>query len=243
VKELAAAGTAIGLLTAFDLNTEDRFTYTLVDDAGGRFALDASGTSLVVAAGVKIDYEQAKAHTVTVRATDKGGLFLDRDISISVQDVAPEVTGGSDADDKIVAAAGKDKLGGGRGRDTLAGGIGNDTLSGGAGGDVFVFDTKLAKTNAANKKSNLDKVVDFNVRDDTIHLAKAVFSKIAKKGALSKAAFFKGAKAHDGDDRIIYDNKTGALFYDQDGTGAKAAIQIATLSKNLAMTHKDFFVV
>ena len=42
---------------------------------------------------------------------------------------------------------------------------------------------------------------------------------------------------------IIYNKKTGALFYDQDGTGAHEAIQIATLSKNLKMTYHDFFVI
>ena len=42
---------------------------------------------------------------------------------------------------------------------------------------------------------------------------------------------------------MIYNKKTGALFYDQDGNGSHGAIQFATLSKNLKLTHKDFFVV
>ena len=33
---------------------------------------------------------------------------------------------------------------------------------------------------------------------------------------------------------------TGGLFYDSDGTGAVAAIQLATLSKNLALTFTSF---
>ena len=33
---------------------------------------------------------------------------------------------------------------------------------------------------------------------------------------------------------------TGGLFYDSDGTGAAAAIQFATLSKNLALTFTSF---
>jgi hypothetical protein len=36
-----------------------------------------------------------------------------------------------------------------------------------------------------------------NVADDTIQLAKSVFSKIAKKGVLSSSAFYSGNKAHD----------------------------------------------
>ncbi|WP_114945451.1 M10 family metallopeptidase C-terminal domain-containing protein [Microvirga calopogonii] len=136
-----------------------------------------------------------------------------------------------------------DPLVGDGGNDRLSGGLGNDTLTGGAGADIFVFDAKLAKTNTLNKKQNLDRILDFVVADDTIHLAKSVFAKIAKKGVLKKGEFFVGSAAHDRDDRVIYNKKTGALFYDPDGTGAKEAIQVATLPKNLKLTNLDFFVV
>ena len=35
----------------------------------------------------------------------------------------------------------------------------------------------------------------------------------------------------------------GPLSYDADGSGSKKAVEIATLSKKLAMTYKDFFVI
>jgi serralysin len=143
----------------------------------------------------------------------------------------------------LIGTNGKDWLVGGIGSDRLFGKLGNDTLTGGAGKDIFVFDTKLAKTNRLNKQQNLDRITDFDVKDDTIHLAKSVFSKIAKKGVLAKGAFFIGAAAHDRDDRLVYDRKKGALLYDQDGNGAKEAIQIAMLAKNLKLTNLDFFVI
>ncbi len=62
------------------------------------------------------------------------------------------------------------------GHDRLYGGSGRDTLWGGAGRDLFVFDTK------PNKATNLDKLADFNVKDDTIWLDNAVFRKLGKKG-------------------------------------------------------------
>ncbi|WP_262296934.1 hypothetical protein [Microvirga sesbaniae] len=242
VNELAANGDQVGILSALDANPDDRVTFTLIDDAGGRFKLDASGRNVVVADGVKLDYEQASAHSITVRATDKAGQFTDQTFRIAVRDISTEITDGTGGDDRIVAGAGKDRLGGGLGNDTLNGGAGNDILTGGGGRDVFVFDSKLGKTNPANKKSNLDKIVDFSFTDDTIHLAKSIFSTI-KKGALAKGAFHVGTAAHDASDRIIYNKNTGALLYDKDGTGAKQAVQFATLAGHpLKVSASDFFV-
>ena len=42
---------------------------------------------------------------------------------------------------------------------------------------------------------------------------------------------------------MIYNSKKGVLLYDADGSGAGAAVQVTTLSKNLKMTYADFFVV
>jgi hypothetical protein len=33
------------------------------------------------------------------------------------------------------------------------------------------------------------------------------------------------------------------LYYDADGSGAGKALEIATLTKKLPMTYKDFFVI
>lgn len=145
--------------------------------------------------------------------------------------------GGGAGNDQLSGDAGNDFLEGGDGSDILRGGLGKDTLSGGAGADSFYFDSAVAK----KKNTNIDKIVSFNVKDDTIYLAKAVFTKL-KAGKLKKDAFFIGNKAHDGSDRVIYDKKSGKVFYDPDGTGKQQQIQFATLDKNLKMTEKDFFV-
>ncbi|MET0531446.1 MAG: calcium-binding protein, partial [Microvirga sp.] len=91
---------------------------------------------------------------------------------------------------------------------------------------------------------------NFNVKDDAIYLENAIFKKLGSKGSelkpaqLSKAAFWIGNKAHDANDRIIYNKQKGILLYDEDGTGAKAAIQIAILDRNIKkISEKDFFIV
>jgi len=154
----------------------------------------------------------------------------------------PSVDGGTGTNGLILIGTKKaDKLVGGAGNDMIYGKLGKDVLSGGSGQDIFIFDTK------PNAKTNVDKITDFNVADDTIWLENKYFK--AGSGTPSKPKqmaskyFYKGAKAHDANDRVIYDGKKGVLYYDPDGTGSAAQIKIATLSKKLKMTYKDFFVI
>lgn len=144
---------------------------------------------------------------------------------------------GGDGNDTLSGDAGNDVLLGGLGADRLYGRLGKDTLNGGAGADSFYFNTAVAK----KKNTNIDKIVGFTPTDDTIVLAKSIFTKL-KVGALKKDAFYIGNKAHDRTDKIIYDKDSGKLFYDADGTGSAAQIQIATLDKKLKVTYKDFLI-
>ena len=142
----------------------------------------------------------------------------------------------------IIGNAGNNVLNGGLGNDKLRGGLGKDVLTGGKGKDVFVFDTK------PNKTTNLDKITDFNVKDDSIWLENKVFTKIGKgtelkPGKLNKAFFTVGPAARDANDYLVYNKKTGKLYYDADGSGAKIAIEIATVKSGTALTAGDFFVV
>lgn len=152
---------------------------------------------------------------------------------------------GTGGRDKLFGGAGNDSLSGMAGHDTLYGGAGQDTLAGGSGKDVFVFDTAVAK----KKNTNIDRILSFSVKDDTVWLENQIFKGLGKKGSLKKPAklakdaFHIGKKSADKEDRLVYDNKKGILFYDPDGTGSKAAIRIALLDKKLKLTEKDFFVI
>lgn len=79
---------------------------------------------------------------------------------------------------------------------------------------------------------------------DKQHLADGRF--YACTGALSADAFWGGAgitASHDGTDRVIYNQTTGALYYDADGNGATAAIQIAQLTAGTALSASDVFII
>ncbi len=150
---------------------------------------------------------------------------------------------GTSRSDKLSGFSGKDKLSGGSGNDKLFGGFGIDSLKGDSGKDAFAFDTR------ANTRTNKDKITDFKVQDDSIWLDNAVFTKLGRSGSENKPAQLKsssftiGDKAKDRNDYIIYNDKKGVLLYDADGSGRGKAVEFATISKNLAMTHKDFFVI
>jgi Ca2+-binding RTX toxin-like protein len=143
---------------------------------------------------------------------------------------------GNGAANILKGADGNDTLKGGAGDDRLYGGLGRDLLVGGSGKDTFVFDTRLGTT-------NIDTIDDFSVRDDTIFLDDDIFTRAGKIGDLSAKAFYIGSQAHAETDRIIYDSKTGRLWYDADGSGKGTAIQFATLDAGLKMTAADFDII
>lgn len=148
-----------------------------------------------------------------------------------------DVVNGGAGDDHIFGRDGNDRLSGGDGDDVLSGGAGNDRLTGGTGGDTFLFDASLSAG------PNRDAITDYVVSDDTIQLDHAVFSALDYIGTLSASNLGIGTGAADSDDFIIYDQATGALFYDADARGGGAQVQFAVLAVGLAMTHEEFFVI
>ena len=169
-----------------------------------------------------------------------GGLVED-----SIRNVE-NVMGGSVADvlkgDKFAnwlnGLGGADKLKGGTGDDKLEGGLGADTVWGGAGRDQFWF---------ADAVDAIDRIKDFSHADDTIALFNGVFAAFTKFGGISAKAFRASADGHEAKtakQKLIYDKSDGSLWYDADGKGAGAAIQIAVLdNKPQNVDFHDFMIV
>jgi Ca2+-binding RTX toxin-like protein len=138
--------------------------------------------------------------------------------------------------DTLKGGDGADELNGGAGDDWLYGGTGADALTGGAGRDIFVFNTGLGN-------GNVDRIADFNTTDDAIYLSSGLFAGVSSYSLMFGGAFKVGAYATSASTRLIYNNSTGELFYDMDGTGAAAQIKFAELSKGLALTAANFVVI
>ncbi len=152
------------------------------------------------------------------------------------QDGNDTLYGGKHAD-TLQGGGGNDRLYGDAGNDVLDGGAGKDILSGGPGRDTFIFRDKL------NARTNVDKITDFNVKDDTIRLENSIFKKLGKAGKLKPDFFTIANKAQDGNDYLIYNKKNGYLSYDADGSGSKKAVLFAKLKSGLALTEKDFYII
>ncbi|MCF2146476.1 proprotein convertase P-domain-containing protein [Desmonostoc muscorum LEGE 12446] len=141
---------------------------------------------------------------------------------------------GNSGNNTLNGGSGVDTLLGGNGNDILIGGTGNDTLTGGAGSDRFTFNSRSEGT---------DRITDFRVVDDTIVVSAAGFGGgLVAGAAIAASRFAIGSTATTSSQRFMYDRSTGALFFDQDGTGAIAKIQFATLNTALALTNADIFV-
>jgi Tol biopolymer transport system component len=215
-----------------------------------------------------------KAATVTVvdgaqtwtvpHRIDVGGTAMSRDTGLR------DTLSGGAGNDVLSGDGFGNALAGGGGADTLRGEAGNDVLGGGAGKDrlyggkdktsqdAFLFDTKLTGKGVANQHK--DQILDFGPKFDALWFDEAAFGNktIAKhlKGKMfsldapmkMKASFFKvGTKATDKDDFFIYNARTKKLYWDVDGSGKKAMVEIASLKlqkgEGTTLTHKDFFFV
>ena len=89
VDENSPEGTVVGLLSATDSgDTEDPFSFKLINDAGGRFKL--VGNELQVANGNLLDFETNESHTIEVQASDSNYGFDELDsqtFTININDV------------------------------------------------------------------------------------------------------------------------------------------------------------
>ena len=109
VAEDAIVGTAVGLTgLATDADATDSVTYSLSDDAGGRFAIDAN-TGVVTVNGA-LDYEANTSHSVTILATSDDGSTSSQAFTINVTDVNEGAVGAVSDTDATADAVDEDAI-------------------------------------------------------------------------------------------------------------------------------------
>lgn len=148
---------------------------------------------------------------------------------------------GQAGNDALYGGAGNDRIDGNNGNDVIYGGDGNDLLSGGDGGDVLyggAGDDRFV-VDDTNPDNGTPFFADFET-GDVIVLESDAFLQISILGGLLDAEFTLGTVAGDGDDRIIYDQDTGNIFYDEDGTGSAEQVLIARVEAGTELTAASF---
>ena len=86
VAENAARGTVVGTVHGVDGLPGAVLTYALLNDAGGRFAIDANTGVITVADGSLLDFEAAATHGISVKVTNQTG-SLHKTFTINVTNV------------------------------------------------------------------------------------------------------------------------------------------------------------
>ena len=126
------------------------------------------------------------------------------------------------ADLNLNGDAGANTLSGNGGDNVIRGGAGIDTLFGGGGEDVFVI---------SRESKTFDEVIDFHSGEDKIGLSGRIFRSLFGKDKQLKEGVL--------GEKLIVDEE-GVLWFDADGVGGKAAVEIAVIGVQDGLGPEDF---
>jgi Ca2+-binding RTX toxin-like protein len=146
-----------------------------------------------------------------------------------------DTLGGTDAAGQVYGFGGTDTLYGYGGDDNLYGGDATDTLSGGTGANTFFF---LLQNEGG------DVITDFVSGQDRVFFSEYWFGlPIAPAGAIDPSRFVSGDHpvATAAGASFLFDTTSHQLLFDPDGSGAQAAILMATFGNGVNLTAGDIW--
>ncbi|SDB31369.1 hypothetical protein [Bauldia litoralis] len=117
-------------------------------------------------------------------------------------------------------------------------------MDGHEGNDTFVLGNKTDKIlfdSALDAATNVDRIKNFESGDDRLYLDEDFFPMLST-GKVKGSEFHKGKSAKDADDYLIYHQKTGALYYDADGSGIADKTKFAQFDAGTKLTASDIRV-
>ncbi|NEO89464.1 MAG: peptidoglycan-binding protein [Moorea sp. SIO3G5] len=83
IPEQMKPGTVVGILSPTNPKTGEPYTYSLIDDAGGRFMLREN--KLELTEQTLMDFKTDTSHTVIVRRTDSKGIYVDKSFTLRLK--------------------------------------------------------------------------------------------------------------------------------------------------------------
>ncbi|MDI6025406.1 calcium-binding protein [Corticibacterium sp. UT-5YL-CI-8] len=223
-----------------DINaTGNKLANTILGNAGSNVINGMRGADLMTGGAGDDSYFVDNVGDVVAELADEGHDTVNSTISFSLVGLEVEDLAllGSSSINGTGNGFANSITGNSGGTNILNGLEGNDTLTGGGGADRFVFTTALGI-------DNIDVITDFYAPRDSIRIDNAIFVGLTE-GLLLPDQFKDIATGPaDETDRILYDSTTGALFFDQDGTGTDyEAVQFATIANLEPLTYRDFLVI
>lgn len=243
------------------LDDEPSINYTLGQNIenleGGAFIeLYATGNALnnrLIGGYISTNYLYGRDGNDYIEAGGKSNNYLygeagdDTLISPFTNTLLIQMMDGGEGNDTLTGSLNGygDTLVGGAGNDKITGLYGSDILTGGKGNDQFIYTNpnEGSGTDLSTDKPAIERISDFSIANDTIVVSAVGFGgELTPNAAITPERFALGGAATDASDRFIYDSSSGALWFDVDGTGSTAAVQLVYLSAGLAMTNNDIFV-
>lgn len=176
-------------------------------------ALDSSAIS---AADVAEDYAATLSKLTDAPDDDASGVYTKDGMIIGTEN--GDLITGTDGDDLIFSRGGA------------------DTIDGGAGADGIVWD----RTPVAGEA---DRIVGFDMGEgDRLLFSADLFDLDTGSTVLDAGQLALSSDAVTAETRFIYDAKSGALYWDEDGSGSAEAIKIAEFDRDTELSHQAFLV-
>ncbi|MEO7222833.1 MAG: calcium-binding protein [Devosia sp.] len=149
---------------------------------------------------------------------------------------------GQGGNDKLIGNGGEDFFNGDDGKDTIDGGTGEDHMDGGKGKDVFTGGTGEDDFNFNFMgNADADTITDFKSGEDEIWLWDDAFGLGSGKFLQNKQflAADGATEATKAAHRVVYDSKSGKLFFDHDGKDGDDAVLVAILKGGVELHASD----
>jgi Ca2+-binding RTX toxin-like protein len=207
-------------------------------DGNDSYYWTGAGTSIVEAAGGGTD-------TLVGNVTGPSSYTLPANVEnfAWVWEFASAASVIGNAENNIIHAgsgtpgSGDSILSGLDGNDTLSGGEHSNQMTGGNGNDVLIgsyYADGIDSFRYFGGETGMDTIQRFTSGTDKIALSNAYFTPTAT------VDYVAGSAATSANSTFLYDSATGLLSYDDDGTGAGAAIVLANLGTGLTLAAGDF---
>ena len=221
------------LTDSFNLNYLELIPVGLsINGTDGVDNLDGTDSDDVINGLAGNDTIRSGAGSDTVTGGEGDDFIVSYDWQIREND--DDIVEGNAGNDRLRGGWGKDTIAGGTGNDLIVGGWGNDIITGGEGSDRFLYEV----LDHAG-----DTITDFSPTVDLVNFKGEWFDSELELGVLSAEQFVIGTAAGDENDHFIYDQSSGNLFYDKDGSGGTNQSLIATLSNQAAVSANNIVVV